>query len=166
MGTALTDLAAEVVAIAKDAALTVMTAESCTAGALSTILADAPSSGSVFIGGVVSYAKACKSQVLGVSHELLSARTAVSAEVAASMTTGALHVCPAADVAIAVTCVGGPEPDEDGNPVGLTFIAVQRRGAQPRVRRYDIEEGSSGRIRGQVMERALALLRDELQASA
>ena len=33
-----------------------------------------------------------------------------------------------ADVAIAITGVAGPEPDEDGNPVGCTCFALARRG--------------------------------------
>jgi nicotinamide-nucleotide amidase len=32
-------------------------------------------------------------------------------------------------VAVAITGVAGPEPDEDGNPVGLVCIAVLRQGA-------------------------------------
>lgn len=166
MASSLTELAAEAVALAGKNGLTVMTAESCTAGALATVLADAPSSGSIFVGGVVSYAKICKSQVLGVPPDLLTSRSAVCAEVASSMAAGALQLCPAADVVVAVTCVGGPDPDEDGNPVGLSFLAVQRRGAAARVRRYDIEEQSSGRIRGEVMTLALRLLCDELKAGS
>ena len=30
-----------------------------------------------------------------------------------------------ADTAVAITGVAGPEPDEDGNPVGLVCIAVK-----------------------------------------
>ena len=33
-----------------------------------------------------------------------------------------------ADIAIAVTGVLGPEPDEDGNPVGLVYFCCARRG--------------------------------------
>jgi nicotinamide-nucleotide amidase len=47
-----------------------------------------------------------------------------------AMAEGALHRSPA-DVAVAITGVAGPDPDEDGNPVGLVCIAVARDGREP-----------------------------------
>jgi nicotinamide-nucleotide amidase len=42
----------------------------------------------------------------------------------------------AADVVVAVTGVAGPDPDEDGNPVGLVHIAaVSRNGGELHVER-------------------------------
>jgi nicotinamide mononucleotide (NMN) deamidase PncC len=32
-----------------------------------------------------------------------------------------------ADISLAITGVAGPEPDEDGNPVGLAFVAAAAR---------------------------------------
>jgi nicotinamide-nucleotide amidase len=55
--------------------------------------------------------------------ELLKHKGAVCAEVAEAMAMGALKLGPA-DVAVAVTGVAGPEPDEDGNPVGLVFCSA------------------------------------------
>ncbi len=46
--------------------------------------------------------------------------------VAAAMAEGALRRSTA-DLAAAITGVAGPEPDEDGNPVGRVCIAVARR---------------------------------------
>ena len=34
-------------------------------------------------------------------------------------------------MAVAITGVAGPKPDEDGNPVGLVCIAVTRQGYPP-----------------------------------
>jgi len=46
------------------------------------------------------------------------------------MARGGLQRIPG-DVVVAVTGVAGPEPDEDGNPVGLVHIAaVSRKGAE------------------------------------
>jgi PncC family amidohydrolase len=42
------------------------------------------------------------------------------------MALGALKLAPA-DIAVAVTGVAGPEPDEDGNPVGLVFCSAAGR---------------------------------------
>jgi nicotinamide-nucleotide amidase len=46
------------------------------------------------------------------------------------MAEGALERSPA-DLAVAITGVAGPEPDEDGNPVGRVCIAVARRATKP-----------------------------------
>jgi nicotinamide-nucleotide amidase len=50
----------------------------------------------------------------------------VSREVAEAMARGGIARCPA-DIAIAITGVAGPEPDEDGNPVGLVHLAAACR---------------------------------------
>ncbi|HEX4555094.1 MAG TPA: CinA family protein [Xanthobacteraceae bacterium] len=106
--------------------LTLITAESCTAGALSQRLADAPGAGLRFQGGFVAYTKAQKNSALGVPWDLLREKGAVAGEVARAMAEGALRNSPA-DLAAAITGVAGPEPDEDGNPVGKVCIAVARR---------------------------------------
>ena len=49
-------------------------------------------------------------------------------EVAVAMARGALARSPA-DIAVAITGVAGPEPDEDGNPVGRVCIALAREDA-------------------------------------
>lgn len=154
----ITDLAAEIIRIARNPGARLITAESRPAGSLATLIADTPGAGDVLPGGFVTYAKMCKTELLGIPATMLASCSAVSAEVAGAMTQGALERCRAASHAAAVTCVGGPETDEDGNPVGLAYIAVQRRGAAPIIRRLHIEEASSGRIRGKVLAEALGLL--------
>ncbi len=161
-GIAITDLSARVVDAARTSKTRLITAESCTAGALTTLLADTPGAGDVLVGGVVTYSKSCKVDLLGIPPSLIASCSAVSAKVAAAMAQGALDKCPSADIAIAVTCVGGPKPDDDGNPVGLAYLAVQRRGAAINVRHLLIEAQSSGRIRGDVLARALSLLLEVL----
>jgi nicotinamide mononucleotide (NMN) deamidase PncC len=78
------------------------------------------------------------------------------------MTEGALLRCESATIAIAITCVGGPKPDDDGNPVGLTYLAVKQRDGHAQVRRFQIDEQSSGRIRGEVLSHACLLLLESL----
>jgi nicotinamide-nucleotide amidase len=158
----ITDLAAQVVEAARDSNTKIITAESCTAGTLATLLADTPGAGDVFLGGFVTYAKSCKTDVLGIPSRVVQTCSAVSTEVVSAMAAGALEKCPSADIALAVTCVGGPKPDEDGNPVGLTFLAVQRRGEEVQLRQDQIEPESSGRIRGEVIWQALELLLGKL----
>lgn len=122
--------AVRVLEVAKKRNLTIVTAESCTAGVLSSILSEAPGASAHLHGGFVTYTKENKTKVLGVSEYLLAEKSAVCTEVAIAMAEGALERSPA-DLAVAVTGVAGPEPDEDGNPVGRACIAVARRGHEP-----------------------------------
>lgn len=160
--TAVTDLSARVVEAARASHTKIITVESCTAGALCTLLADTPGAGDVVLGGFVTYNVACKAELLGISPELIERCSAVSEAVATAMAEGALARCKSATLAIAITCVGGPKPDDDGNPVGLTFLAAKRRGGPTQVRKLQVDEPSSGRIRGEVLSQAGRLLLETL----
>jgi nicotinamide-nucleotide amidase len=85
-----------------------------------------PEPAGVFHGGFIVYSKANKIAALGVPPTLIGAHTAVSRDVAEAMARGDVAPCPA-DIAIAITGVAGPEPDEDDNPVGLVHIAAASR---------------------------------------
>jgi len=126
----LTDLAKRTLDAAKANNRSIVTAESCTAGKLSGLLSEAPGASAFLHGGFVTYTKENKSKALGVSAELLKNKTAVCVDVAVEMAQGALKRSPA-NVAVAITGVAGPEPDEDGNPVGLVCIAVARNDVPP-----------------------------------
>jgi nicotinamide-nucleotide amidase len=123
---ALREAAGRVVRSARSRGRTVATVESCTAGALACVLADAEGASDVLHGGFVVYTKPAKSAAVGVPIELIEQHTAVSREVALAMARGGLERIPA-DVVVAVTGVAGPDPDEDGNPVGLVHIAAVSR---------------------------------------
>jgi nicotinamide-nucleotide amidase len=123
----LTDKASETLRILRDQELTAITAESCTAGLLSAVLSHGEGASSLLHGGFVTYTKANKAQALGVAADEMRVAGTVNAEVALQMAAGALEHSPA-DIAIAVTGVLGPDPDEDGNPVGLVYYCCQRRG--------------------------------------
>jgi nicotinamide-nucleotide amidase len=161
-GVSITDLSARVVEAARASHATIITVESCTAGSLCTLLADTPGAGDVLLGGFVTYAKSCKSDVLGIPQEVISSCSAVSAEVTAAMANGGLSKCTSATIAIAITCVGGPEPDDDGNPIGLTHVAVQVRNGRLFHCRLQIDEQSPGRVRGEALAQALRLTLEAL----
>ncbi len=123
MTTSGTDLSAhEIVAQLKQKNLTIATAESLTAGMLSSTLADVPGASAVLQGGVVAYNNAIKHRLLGVSADTLAARGAVDAETAKQMADGA-RVRFKSSLGIATTGVAGPEPSE-GKAVGIVFIAL------------------------------------------
>ena len=109
-----------------------------------------------------TYTKPHKSCALGVPEALLREKGAVCAEVARAMAEGALEHSNAG-ISAAITGVAGPEPDEDGNPVGRVCIAVARRGFPTR----DLERNYPDVGRDAIRERAVAdALRAMTQALA
>ena len=107
----------------RDRKLTIATAESCTGGMIAAALTDLAGSSAVFVGGVVSYWTEVKRQILGVSQETLDAYGAVSAQTACEMAEGARKLL-GSDLALSVTGVAGPDPDERNNPVGRVYLAL------------------------------------------
>lgn len=151
--------AKEVVSALRDARLTVVTAESCTGGLVAAALSHVPGVGECLHGGFVVYTKALKSAALDVSQRVLKEQGSVNSTVASQLATGALNRSPAS-VAIAVTGVLGPGPDEDGNPAGKVYFAMARRGEPPKVVMESVERENPDAVRHAVVMRALELLRD------
>ena len=152
------DAAQDVLGLAEAKKLTLITAESCTCGLLASLLSEAKGASELLHGGFVTYTKANKTAALGVKDELLRGKGAVCEEVARAIAEGALQRSPA-DVAVAITGVAGPEPDDDGNPVGLMFIAVARHGFATRVVEKNYRDTGRDEVRECVMRDALAELR-------
>jgi PncC family amidohydrolase len=142
-----------VVEALRDRALTVVMAESCTAGLISALLSLAPRAGECLHGGYVVYSKEQKSATLGVDAALLSSKGSVNAKVALQMARRT-----AADLSLAVTGVLGPNPDEDANPPGLVHFAACRRGSEPLAWRKHFEGQSPDSVRWQAVEQGLKLL--------
>lgn len=147
----LPDLAERVLGAARTRNFSIVTAESCTAGKLATLLSEAEGASVHLHGGFVAYTKANKEKALGVPASVLRTRGAVCPEVAKAMAKGALSRTPA-DYAVAITGVAGPERDEDGNPVGMVCIAIAQRGSEP----VAIEKRYKMAKRTEIQERAMA----------
>ena len=109
----------------KECGLTIATAESCTGGLLTAALTSVSGSSAVVERGFVTYTNTAKTQSLGVSHSLLNANGAVSAEVAKAMAEGALARSNA-DVAVSITGIAGPGGATPGKPVGLVYFGLAR----------------------------------------
>jgi nicotinamide-nucleotide amidase len=153
------NLANDVVRTLRGSAITVVTAESCTAGLLAALLSKPKGAGDVLEGGFVCYSKQQKVVALGVSGRLLQEKGAVNAEVAAAMATGALEHSTA-DIALAVTGVLGPEPDEDRNPVGLVYLCRQRRNQSPEIHKFEFGKLPHEQICSKTLKASLKLLGD------
>lgn len=153
----LIDHAARVLRPLKSRGLTIVTAESCTAGLISAALSQADGASDVLHGSFVTYTKANKVKALGVDEALLVREGSVNAEVVRQLACGALERSPA-DLAIAVSGVLGPSPDEDGNPVGLVFFACCHRDGEPQTARKDYGNQPHDVLRRAAVLDALALV--------
>jgi nicotinamide-nucleotide amidase len=96
---------------------TLAVAESLTGGLLASAFARAPGASEWFRGGIVAYASPVKHDLLGVPGGPV-----VSKAAAMAMARGAARLLEA-DVAVAVTGVGGPDP-QDGEPPGTVWAAT------------------------------------------
>jgi nicotinamide-nucleotide amidase len=157
------ELSDSVMQLAKVRRITVATVESCTAGLLAHILSQAEGASDTLHGGFVVYTKDNKTAAVGVPQPMLNKHTAVSAEVAQEMAKGGLARCPA-DVVVAITGVAGPEPDEDGNPVGLVYVAVATRDGHTTAERHEFGHRAKDEICSAAMGAALALVQKTLAA--
>jgi nicotinamide-nucleotide amidase len=104
-----------------DRGLTLAVAESLTGGLLTEVLARGPGASEWLRGGVVAYASEVKHDVLGVRPGPV-----VSEAAALDMARGAARVL-GADVGLAVTGVGGPDPQDD-QPPGTVWMALHEGG--------------------------------------
>ncbi len=111
-----------VVELLKSKGKKVATAESCTAGMLSSRITEVAGSSDVFEMGMSAYANRVKVDALGVSEKNIKQLGAVSKEVAAEMAVG-IRQLSGADIGVGITGVAGPGESE-GKPAGLVYIAI------------------------------------------
>jgi nicotinamide-nucleotide amidase len=102
--------------------LTLATAESSTAGGIGFAVTLVPGSSGWYDRGFITYSNEAKQQVLGVSPAYLRDFGAVSEPVSRAMALGALSHS-AAQVALAVTGIAGPEGGSPEKPVGTVCFA-------------------------------------------
>ncbi len=109
----------------KDQACRIVFAESCTAGLVSSTMAQIPGISEFLCGSAVVYRIDTKHRWLNVPNGILINPGPVSAEVAAAMCAGVLTQTPEADWSAAVTGHLGPNAPERTD--GLIFIGIARR---------------------------------------
>ncbi|MCK6442123.1 CinA family protein [Elstera cyanobacteriorum] len=158
----LTDLATRVLAAARAKGLRLGTVESCTGGLIAGALTEIAGSSDVVEGGIVTYSNDLKMLLVGVPAETLAAHGAVSAQTAAAMVGGLLARVPTVDLAVAVTGIAGPGGGSAEKPVGLVYLACQRRGNAVQVERQ-IFPGDRAGIRRATVNRALQMLLEPLE---
>ncbi|WP_149203547.1 CinA family protein [Actinotalea subterranea] len=129
----------------------VATAESLTAGTVGTVLAAAPDATSWYRGTIAAYSPEVKFSLLDVPRGPV-----VTRECAVLMARRTAELL-GAELCVAMTGVGGPEPDE-GEPAGTVWFAVVSPGGEHTVK--EVFPGSPAEVLTATTERALALLHD------
>ena len=141
---------------------TMSAAESCTGGYISHRVTNVPGASAVLLSGMVTYANAAKTDLVGVPAELIANRGAVSEEVCAAMAAGALARSGASH-AVSVTGIAGPGGGSSEKPVGTVFVGLASAsdGGKPVVERhyYPVDRPSFKQFASQA---ALDLLRRRL----
>ncbi|KYK21089.1 competence protein ComA [Thermoplasmatales archaeon SG8-52-4] len=117
------ELLEKISTILKQKDLKIATAESCTGGLISHSFTNISGSSDYFDRGIVSYSNKAKTELLGVSEEILNRYGAVSEQVATEMADG-VRKRSRVDIGIATTGIAGPTGGTKEKPVGLVYIAI------------------------------------------
>jgi nicotinamide-nucleotide amidase len=97
------------------------TAESCTGGLIAAACTEMAGSSEWFERGFVTYSNAAKTELLGVSADLIATEGAVSEAVVRCMAQGAATRAHT-QVSVAVTGVAGPTGGSPSKPVGTVWL--------------------------------------------
>jgi nicotinamide-nucleotide amidase len=108
---------------------TISTAESCTGGAIASLITSVPGASAYFEGSIVSYACGVKEMLLDVKKSTLENYGAVSEETVKEMLSGLLNKMKT-DYGIAVSGIMGPDGGTPEKPVGTVWIAVGNKEKQ------------------------------------
>ncbi len=115
-------LAAQAGQALKAHGLVLVTAESCTGGGVAHAITGVSGSSAWFDRGFVTYSNQSKQQMLGVAEATLIQHGAVSEATVREMVEGALGHS-AAQVAVAVSGIAGPNGGTADKPVGTVWFA-------------------------------------------
>ena len=105
----------------------IVTAESCTGGAIAAAVTEVPGSSEWFEEGFVTYAVHAKTHTLDVREDLIECCGVVSEPVAQAMARAALAKSTNATVSVAVTGVAGPGGGTPEVPVGTVAVGWAER---------------------------------------
>ncbi|MGI5863109.1 MAG: CinA family nicotinamide mononucleotide deamidase-related protein [Myxococcales bacterium] len=131
------EMPALVVAALKEAGATVALAESCTGGLCASLIASVPGASEVLVSSAVVYQEKAKTQLLGVSAELVAREGAVSAPVTRALAQAAREKV-GSTFGLAITGWAGPGGGTESDPVGTVYVcladgrtAIERRQVYP-----------------------------------
>lgn len=111
----------------KEKGLTIVCAESITAGLLASTIASVSEASSVLKGSIVTYDENLKMNILGVDPLLVAEHTAESQETTNAMCIGLKKLYPEASIQVAVTGVASKPADDAykvNKAVGQIYVAI------------------------------------------
>ncbi len=147
------DLAAQVGALLKSHGLMLATAESCTGGGVAQAITEVAGSSAWFERGFVTYSNLAKQQMLRVSDSTLKQHGAVSEATVREMVEGSL-ANSAAQVALAVSGIAGPDGGTPDKPVGTVWFAWGIKSGETHSQRHHFD-GNRAEVRAQAVRVAL-----------
>lgn len=152
--------AKELITLFTQRSTTLSTCESLTGGALGAALTDVPGASAVYRGGIIAYATALKTDLVGVDPELIRTDGVVNELTAIQMALGAQSRCDS-EWAVATTGVAGPSK-LDGKDVGTVWFSVvgPKVGMSPRPTYSELKQfhGDRGAVRAAAVEHAISML--------
>jgi len=146
-------LAAKVGEALKSHGMMLATAESCTGGGIAQAITEVAGSSVWFERGFVTYSNLSKQQMLGVRESTLSQHGAVSEMTVLEMVAGALQNS-AAQAALSVSGIAGPDGGSIEKPVGTVWFAWGFKDGETRAQRYQLS-GDRAEVRLQAVRIAL-----------
>jgi len=146
-------LAAIVGEALKSHGMMLATAESCTGGGVAQAITEVAGSSAWFERGFVTYSNLSKQQMLGVRESTLNQHGAVSEMTVREMVAGALQHS-AAQVALSVSGIAGPDGGTADKPVGTVWFAWGIKNGEAVARRYQLS-GDRAEVRAQAVRIAL-----------
>ncbi|MFA6202311.1 MAG: nicotinamide-nucleotide amidase [Gallionella sp.] len=146
-------LAAQVGGLLKSHGVMLATAESCTGGGVAQAITEIAGSSAWFERGFVTYSNLSKQQMLGVEAATLEQYGAVSDAVVREMVAGALRYS-AAQLALAVSGIAGPDGGTPDKPVGTVWFAWGIKNSVMQTQRYQFA-GNRSEVRAQAVRIAL-----------
>ena len=138
---------------------TIATAESCTAGLLSSLLTQFPGSSQYFILGIATYSNTVKENILRIPASIIRKKGAVSKEVALLMAKNIRNLAKA-DFGISITGIAGPTGGTFQKPTGTVFIALSTKNKN--ICKKFVFKGNRNSVRKQAGLKALQLLHENI----
>ena len=148
---------AELLEAAKAKGVTIGVVESCTGGLLGAAITAMPGSSAVFMGGLLTYSNALKTELADVTPASILAHGAVSDVVAGEMAQGGRERL-GVDICISITGIAGPGGGSKAKPVGTVFFGLSTaRGTSTDHQLFDAS--SRNRVRDYATIHAMKMLR-------
>ena len=150
----------------KEKKLTIVCAESITAGLLASTIASIPGASDVLIGSIVTYSRKLKTSVLNVDPRIIDFNTAESIQTTTEMAYGLLKIYPSADIFVAVTGVASSSVNnyENDKPVGQIFISVYYKNkineTDPKISKEEIKVLADIAIRNNIIKSERNIIRE------